>query len=300
MEHILGTELYRWYRQAKKQAIANNIDPNDVDWLLQAVTDLSSLSLRMGSFQDEAIITSLKSLPELKQLWQRRLQDRLPVQYLAETVFWRRFRLKVTPAVLIPRPETELIIEIVREVVDSNKSFFFQQQEQNWVDLGTGSGAIALGLADSFPEAKIYGIDSSPAALEVAQENANALRLEDRIDFCCSNWWDKLEWLQGKVTGMISNPPYIPTAEVPKLQPEVAQHEPHSALDGGVDGLDDIRYLVESAPQYLISGGIWLVEVAIGQSDLVVELLNQQGAYYDIEIFSDFNGIERFVLAHRS
>ncbi|MEM8829321.1 MAG: peptide chain release factor N(5)-glutamine methyltransferase, partial [Cyanobacteria bacterium P01_G01_bin.19] len=285
---------------ARKQAIANNIDPNDVDWLLQAVTDLSSLSLRMGLFQDKTIINSLKSLPELDQLWQRRLQNRLPVQYLAETVFWRRFQLKVTPAVLIPRPETELIVDIVREVADSNKSFFSPQQQQNWVDLGTGSGAIALGLADSFPQAKIYGVDSSPAALEVAQENAIALGLDEQIDFCCSNWWDKLERLKGKVTGMISNPPYIPSAEIPKLQLEVTQHEPHSALDGGVDGLDSIRYLVESAPQYLISGGIWLVEIAIAQSDLVVELLNQQGEYDDMKIFSDLNGIERFVLAYRS
>ncbi len=298
MISISGKELYCWYQQAKKQAIANNIDPNDLDWLLQTITDLSSLSLRMGSFQDRAKINSNKSLSEFEQLWQRRLQERFPVQYLAETVFWRRFQLKVTPSVLIPRPETELIIDIAQDAVKNSN--FSAEEDRNWVDLGTGSGAIALGLADIFPQATIHAVDSSIEALKIARENAIALKLEDNICFYHGSWWDKLTSLSGKIDGMIANPPYIPTAEVQRLQPEVVRHEPHLALDGGADGLDDIRYLVESAPQYLVSGGIWLIEMMIGQSDMIVGLLNQQGEYYDIEILPDLNGIDRFVLAYRS
>ena len=298
MVSISGRELYCWRKQAIQQAIACNIDFNDVDWLLQAITDLSSLSLRIGSFQNTAKINSNKSLSELDLLWQRRLQERFPVQYLAETVFWRHFQLKVTPAVLIPRPETELIIEIARDA--TKNSSLPPEKGQHWVDLGTGSGAIALGLADSFPQAPIHAVDSSLAALEIAQENAIAMKLDQNISFHHSSWWDKLEFLQGKVSGMISNPPYIPTAYVQQLQPEVVRHEPHLALDGGADGLDDIRYLVQSAPQYLVSGGVWLIEMMLGQSDLIVELLNRQGEYYDIEVFSDLNGIDRFILAYRS
>lgn len=298
MDSISGKELYCWRQQARQQAISNNIDSNDVDWLLQTLTDLSSLSLRMGSFQNEVQVNSNKSLPELERLWQRRLQERVPVQYLAEIVFWRRFKLKVTPAVLIPRPETELIIDIAKTAhLDSN---FPSEQNRHWVDMGTGSGAIALGLADSFPHATIHAVDFSLAALKIAQENAIALNLVDNICFHHSNWWDSLKSFQGKIGGMVSNPPYIPTVEIEKLQPEVSQHEPHLALNGGADGLDDIRYLVESAPQYLVSGGIWLVEIMIGQSNMVVDLLNRQGEYYDIQVLPDLSGIDRFVLAYRS
>ena len=296
MNSIVGNELYCWRQKAREKAIANNIDPNDVDWLLQAVTDLSSLSLRMGAFQNRAKINSNKSLSELEKLWQRRLQERLPVQYLAETVFWRRFQLKVTPAVLIPRPETELIVDIAIEAIQNSNCL---KQDGNLVDLGTGSGAIALGLADSFPQATIHAVDCSLTALQIARENAIALGLNKNICFHHGSWWEKLTSFQGKINGMISNPPYIPTVEVKKLQPEVAKHEPKLALDGGVDGLDDIRYLVASAPQYLVAGGIWLIEIMLGQSDIVVELLNRQGEYYDIKVFSDLNGIDRFVLAYR-
>jgi len=292
LHSISGKDLYSWYRQAKQAAIAACIDSNEVDWLLQTITDLDNLSLRLGTFSAKRQIASQKSLPELIKLWQQRLQERLPVQYLVETVFWRRFQLKVTPAVLIPRPETELIIDLALE----NNAI--ANERANWVDLGTGSGAIALGLADIFPQATIYGVDISHEALEVARYNANNLEL-DNISFYQGSWWSPLSFLQGKVTGMVSNPPYIPSATIPQLQPEVCQHEPTLALDGGEDGLDDIRHLIDTAPHYLVSGGIWLIELMLGQGDLVAQLLKQQGEYYDIKIFPDLNGIDRFVLAYR-
>ncbi len=294
MNLIAGEKLYYWHQQAKEAAIAYNIDPSEVDWLLQTLTSLSSLSLRLGSWQNQPEIESTKSLSELKQIWQQRLQENLPVQYLAETVFWRRFQLKVTPAVLIPRPETELIIDLAAEAAKSNQHF----STTHWVDLGTGSGAIALGLADIFPQATIHAVDLSQDALNIAQENANNLKLTN-INFYHGSWWSPLEFLKGKVRGMVSNPPYIPTGQLSQLQIEVAKHEPQLALNGGGDGLDDIRHLIKTAPEYLVSGGVWLIEIMLGQSDLVVELLEQQREYYDIKIFSDLNDVERFVLAYR-
>ena len=296
MNSISGTALSNWYQQAQKAAIANQIDPEEVDWLMQTVTSLSSLSLKLGSFPKQEQIDSQQSLSELDRLWQQRLQEHLPVQYLLQTVFWRRFRLKVTPAVLIPRPETELIIELVQDAACQDN---LPASSQHWVDLGTGSGAIALALADLFPPANIYAVDLSQDALNVARENAVSLGLEQQISFYCGSWWQPLGFLKGKVTGMVSNPPYIPTSEVQQLEPEVFLHEPTLALDGGADGLDDIRHLVETAPAYLASGGIWLVEIMLGQSQLTVELLKQQGEYYDVKVFKDLNSIERFVFARR-
>lgn len=273
-------------------AIANQIDPDEVDWLIKTITNLDSLSLRLGTWQKQSQINSDKSLTELTKLWQQRLHERLPVQYLVETVFLETFQLKVTPAVLIPRPETELIIDIALA------NSLISSGERHWVDLGTGSGAIAIGLADVFPTATVHGVDLSADALKIAQENANSLNL-DNIHFYQGSWWSPLNALQGKVTGMISNPPYIPSLQIAQLQPEVAWHEPRLALDGGDDGLDDIRYLIKTAPQYLVSGGIWLIELMVGQADTVVTLLIQQGEYYDPKIFADLAGIERFVLAYR-
>lgn len=290
---ISGENLYCWYQQAKQTAIASNIDPQELDWLIQTISSLDMLSLRLGTFQEQLQINSNVSLSELTKLWQQRLQERLPIQYLVETVFWRRFQLKVTPSVLIPRPETELMIEIAQE------NNLITEPEQNWVDLGTGSGAIALGLADIFSQATVYAVDLSWDALKIAQENAVNLKLEQNIKFYQGSWWSPLEFLQGKITGMVSNPPYIPTSQIDSLQPEVANHEPRLALDGGDDGLDDIRYLVETSPNYLVSGGIWLIELMAGQADLVVELLQRQGEYYDVKVFPDLAGIQRFVLAYR-
>ena len=304
MNIISGAKLYSWYQQAKKSAIANDIDPDEVDWLLQVITNLSNLSIRIGSYANQSCIVSQKPLEKIEELWQRRLQERVPVQYLVNTVFWRRFQLQVTPAVLIPRPETELIIDIAIEAASKHKNSIIadgkqHDVKQHWVDLGTGSGAIALGLASSFPQATIHAVDYSPEALNVAQENAEQLNLNQNICFYQGSWWQPLEFLQGKVRGMVSNPPYIPTSQISLLQPEVANHEPHLALDGGIDGLNDIRHLVQVAPNYLISGGIWLIEIMAGQHHAVVKLLEQQEKYYDIKIFPDLSGIERFVLAHR-
>ena len=289
--NISGAELYRWYQQAKEQAIANNIQIDEVDWLLQTVTELDSLSLRLGTYKERSHIQSDRPLSDLIQLWQQRLHERLPVQYLVEKVFWRRFQLRVNSAVLIPRPETELIIDLARE------NNLITKSEQHWVDLGTGSGAIALGLAEIFPHATIHAVDVSPDALKIALENAVNSKLEQNIRFYQGSWWNPLN-LESKVTGMVSNPPYIPTEEIDNLQPEVA-HEPRLALDGGDDGLDDIRCLIKDAPRYLVSGGIWLVELMVGQAETVAKLLEQQGEYSNIKIYQDLNGIERFVLAYR-
>jgi release factor glutamine methyltransferase len=290
---VSGKELFLWREQWAAAAKVASVSSKELDLFLQEVTDLDSLSFSLAAFRDRSEIILSKPLPELTRLWQQRLQEHMPLQYLLGSVFWRHFQLKVTPAVLIPRPETELIIDIVANCVKLN------DKEQNWVDLGTGSGAIALGLVDRFPKICLHAVDYSAEALAVARENAVNLGLESKICFYQGSWWEPLDALKGKIQVMVANPPYIPSQELANLQPEVVKHEPRLALDGGVDGLAAIRYLIDSAPDYLVSGGIWLVEMMAGQANLVQKMLESQGSYHKIQILPDLSGIERFALAYR-
>ncbi|MEH2022148.1 peptide chain release factor N(5)-glutamine methyltransferase [Nostoc sp.] len=289
---VSGLQLWQWRNAALKAAIATDVPPMEVDWLLLEVAGLDRLALRLESFKNWPQIQLQLPLEDLDQLWQRRLNDRLPVQYIAGVTPWRHFKIAVSSAVLIPRPETECLIDLA-EASASNAS-------GHWADLGTGSGAIALGLADVLPKATIHAVDYSLAALAIAQANANNLGVGDRIKFYQGSWWEPLTFLKGQFSGMVSNPPYIPTSTLPTLQPEVVNHEPHLALDGGADGLDCIRHLIEISPSYLLPGGVWLIEMMAGQSDVVRELLQNQGNYCNIQIHADLAGIERFALAYRS
>ncbi len=331
---VSGLELWEWREAAREKAHRYDIPLVEVDWLLQAVTGLDRLALRLESFKNRPQIELQMSLSELTQLWQRRVHERLPVQYLVGVAPWRHFSLTVSPAVLIPRPETEYLIdlavaaakgelgtrneregdkgtngqgEIYRPHVDETSPFSSSSLIQgHWADLGTGSGAIALGLAEVFSLATLHAVDCSSAALAVARKNALDLGLADSIKFYQGSWWQPLDRvtigglpLRGQLSGMVANPPYIPSNMVPFLQPEVANHEPRLALDGGTDGLDCIRHLIETAPAYLRPGGIWLIEMMAGQADAVVQLLQNQGSYCQIQIHADLAGIERFALAFK-
>ena len=191
----------------------------------------------------------------------------------------------------LPRPETELLIDLAMDK--------FPNATGNWLDLGTGSGAIALGLAKAFADAQIHTVDFSAEALLVARSNAERYELLDRINFYQGSWWQPIEHLKGQCLAMISNPPYIPTTTMLGLAPEVVNHEPHLALDGGIDGLRDIRVLVNGAPDFLVSGGWWAIEMMAGQGEAVVKLLEKRGVYRNIQIVDDWAGFDRFVVATR-
>ncbi|MBD2100219.1 peptide chain release factor N(5)-glutamine methyltransferase [Leptolyngbya sp. FACHB-261] len=275
-------DFWQWYDQAQQQARALGIPTAELDWLLRELAGLDRLSLRLRP--------SLQHLSssEFDHLWQRRLQERIPVQYLVGRVSWRDFELRVTPAVLIPRPETELLVDLAAARAHSGET---------WADLGTGSGAIALGLARLQLGLKLVATDISEVALAIAQENAKRLgsTVEQQVQFYQGNWFEPLSRLNKPLDGMMSNPPYIPAAEVLQLEPEVRQHEPHLALDGGPDGLSAFRQLVQEAPSYLRPGGHWLVEVMADQAASVAQQLAASRCYTDIQTYPDLAGIERFV-----
>jgi release factor glutamine methyltransferase len=294
-------DFWEWYDHNFVAAKQHDVTIYELDWLVLRLTSLDKLDLRLRSPNISQKVTH-ETLINLDQLWQKRLSDRIPVQYLTGEVTWRDLELQVSPAVLIPRPETELIIDIVADFVNNNSQAEIYKNGI-WVDLGTGSGAIAIALAQHFlnikSQAQVHAIDYSEAALEIAKINAN--KNHQQVYFHQGSWFEPLAKLnlQNQIAGIVSNPPYIPSHEVLNLQPEVTNHEPHLALDGGDDGLDAIRELVNTAPQYLISGGFWIVELMAGQSEIVRSLLQVNGNYTNIQIHQDYAGILRFISASR-
>lgn len=291
-----GQDLFNWYQQAQQEAIQFNIPLQEIDWLLQELTDLDSLSLRTSNYLKRLEINSSVTLSQLKQLWQKRVQKRCPVQYLVSKCHWRNFTIKVTPDVLIPRPETEIIIDIVAEITEKNPEF----KRGNWLDLGTGSGAIAFGLAEILPDSKIYAIDKSESALKIAQENAQILGYQQRIKFYHGSWFTPLQGLNLQFTGIVANPPYIPSALISQLQPEVANHEPNMALDGGDDGLREIRALITDSLAFLEDSGVLLLEIMEGQEQQIIDLLRKQKQYHNIQAYQDLAKIPRFILTQKS
>lgn len=208
----------------------------------------------------------------------RRRQAGEPVAHiLGRREFWS-LDLRVSADTLIPRPETELLVEAAVERIPPNV---------NWqiADLGTGSGAIALAIASERPACRVTAVERSPGALEIARENARRLGI-DNVEFLSGSWFEPLA---GRRFGMIvSNPPYIPQ-EDPHLRQGDVRFEPGSALASGLDGLDDIRHLVANAPAYLAAPGWLLLEHGYDQGGQLVELLLDSG-YYEVEDLADLQG----------
>jgi release factor glutamine methyltransferase len=287
-------ELFHWYDRARQQAIAADVPLSELDWLVLRLTSLDRLALRLRSIPVATISASI-SLAEFDRRWQQRCLDRVPVQYLAGFTTWRSFDLRVTPDVLIPRPETEAIIDLAIEAAG-------ECLDGDWVDLGTGSGAIAIGLARELEArqaiARVHASDRSAAALAIARENAANCGVADRIQFYQGSWFEPFRDHNPDITfrAVISNPPYIPAAIVDELAPEVRDREPRLALDGGETGFDSLSVLIDQAPNWLDRDGIWLVEHEARQGAELRDRLHHRG-YREVRTVQDLAGLDRFAIA---
>ena len=222
---------------------------------------------------------------DIRAVVKRRAQ-REPVAYITGTKEFWSLELKVTPDVLIPRPETEHLVETAKELLETQKI-----TAPTVIDVGTGSGAVLLALAKEFPEGHFIGIEISEPAAEVARKNASALGLDDRIEIRRGSWLQPVIELKGEIDLIVSNPPYIPEAELDTLPPEVARYEPHKALYGGPDGLEPYRILVKEAAELLRETGYLVCEI---HSDLGPETSAIfETAFYDISLRSDLAGLDR-------
>ncbi len=239
-------------------------------------------------------------LKEEKGAFERLIQRRIsgePLQYIVgQQEFWS-INFKVDPRVLIPRPETELLVEQSLRIL-SEKTF---EQNPSVLEIGTGSGAIAIALAKEVRHIFLVATDISRDALLLAKENAKSAGVQDRIQFVAG---DLLGAFQiSKKTGsfdlILSNPPYIVRSDIGSLAKEVKDHEPVIALDGGKDGLEFYRRFVSQVPSSLREGGWLLLEVGQGQSERVAERIQESGAFLEPQVLPDLAGIERVVKAQR-
>jgi len=226
-------------------------------------------------------------LSTFKPLVIRRARDRAPVAYITgEREFWS-LPLRVTEDVLIPRPDTERLVEealLCLADVDGARI----------VDVGTGSGAIALALATERSEDVIFATDVSPKAIEVAQRNADLNGLLDRVEFRCGDLTTPVRE-EDPFDLVVSNPPYVTSDEYAGLAPELG-HEPRVALEAGEDGLDVIRRLIEASVELLRPGGSLLFEIGATQGERASDLARERG-YEDVEVRPDYAGHDRLVHA---
>ncbi|XP_072957596.1 uncharacterized protein [Typha angustifolia] len=265
----------------------------ELSWLIQ---DASSPNTHLGSGKVGDLVLLRAELGDLYCLWKERVQERRPFQYLVGCEHWRDLVLVVREGVLIPRPETEMVVDLVGGV----EGF----EEGLWADLGTGSGAIAIGIARMLGKGgRVLATDVSGDAVEIATFNVERYGLKDTVEIRQGSWFEPLEDAKGKLSGVVSNPPYIPTGDLPGLQPEVGWHEPRLALDGGNDGMNHLIHLCEGAASALKSGGFFAFETnGDEQSEFLARFMSTKWGnfFHNITIVLDFAGIKRFVTGFRS
>lgn len=224
-----------------------------------------------------------------------RRANREPAQYIAGETEFRGLAFKVTKDTLIPRPETELLID---EAVQAARSF--KDKAITIIDLCTGSGCIAVSAAVELPESIVYATDISKAALKVAGENARRHGVEGRMIFIEGDLFWPLRDTDFKGAHIvITNPPYVSESEKDSLVPEVKDFEPHAALFGGADGLAVIKRIIKKAPDFLLPGGYLIMEIGWDQADKVKGLFEADGRYEGIKVRKDYGGVERIVVGRR-
>ncbi|KAL1814132.1 hypothetical protein ACET3Z_024197 [Daucus carota] len=304
------SELQKWHNWA--QTLASSVGSTflesdngptsenlkrEVLWLLEDVLEnpKSNLIDNCG-FNDGGDFVKLRvELGDLYVLWKQRVEERRPFQYVVGCEHWRDLVLSVEEGVLIPRPETEKIVDLVSDIIEGNEML----KEGLWADLGTGSGALAIGLGRVLgSNGRVIASDLSDIAVRVASFNVERYNLQDKIVIRQGSWFEPLKEAEGELAGLVSNPPYIPSGHISGLQAEVAKYEPRLALDGGEDGMGDLLQLCTGAASMLRPGGYFAFET--NGEDQCKFLLNHmetktKGVFYDLKVVSDFAGIQRFV-----
>ncbi len=285
MLSISVEEFLSW----KKKQLMKGGDHQSFDVLLDCLGGITTGDLSLLSINPEEKLYLNNNLEFLESIWEEHLFNSSPIQYLCGVTFWRDLKLKVTDKVLIPRPETELIVEIVFKIFGkkSRKLFF--------AELGTGSGAISISLALAYPSWDGIATDIDQDALDIAVENYVNYSKQTNLKFYCGHWWNPFEKFKGQLDLVISNPPYIPKDTYEKLPKEVKNFEPKIALLGGKDGLKHITEIIQKAPLYLRDKGWLILENHFDQGEKVKQLLIKN-KFKSVEIVNDLSGVGRFTI----
>ena len=258
-------------------------------WILEHALGISLLQLKVdpqGKPDPECIERAVSLIG--------RRADHEPLQYILGSQEFYGRDMMVGPGVLIPRPDSELLVDLTLEHVGRDENPLL-------VDVGTGSGCLAISLAAEIPQAVVIGIDPSLRALDVARENAKRHGVQERILWIGGDLLTPLLSMQvaGKVGAIIANLPYIAHTEWDQLPPAVKEYEPRLALDGGPDGLDVYRRLLEEAPLVLRPKGFLFMEVGVDQAGVLCELVKNRGCFEEPMTCLDSQGIPRVVFAQR-
>jgi release factor glutamine methyltransferase len=255
------------------------------EWLLSAATGLSRVELY--AFFDRPLS------PEERATFRASIERRAagePLQYVTGEMPFRHLVLHVEPGVFIPRPETEVLVDVVLEAISG-------ADEPLVADLCTGSGAIAVSLAHEHPGARVWASDVSERAVEAARRNALYADAADRVQVLQGDLFAPIpEELQGRLAVVVSNPPYVPTGDLPDLPNEVLGFEPKAALDGGADGLDVARRIAQRSLTWLAPGGLLAIEVDETRADAFAAELHKD--YEGVSVRKDLTGRDRIVVGN--
>jgi release factor glutamine methyltransferase len=256
------------------------------------------LGWALGMSREDLIVAAARNLSlaesdRYEDLLKRRL-NREPLAYITgQQEFWS-LDFIVSSDVLVPRPETELLVEIALKELAN----LADTKLPRILELGTGSGAISVAIATESPQAQIVASEISPAALAIARRNACRHGVSKAIRFLQGDLFTALDQEhENDFDLVVSNPPYIPRGEISNLEAEVSRWEPRAALDGGVDGLDFYRLIAEEAPDYLRQGGVVAVEIGATMGSSVLALFRDSAAYLDTQLHQDYSGRDRVIVA---
>ena len=270
--------------QLKKIGISQSEATLETGILLNFVFEITKKDLILDPEKELAD----EKLEVFNALIQRRVKEKIPVQYLTNKAFFMGEEFYVDENVLIPRPETEILVEEVLKLVNKNNLKI--------LDIGTGSGCIACMIAKHLKEVKVFACDISQKALKVAKLNAEKLGVKEKITFINSDLFENVD-AKDKFDIIVSNPPYIPLHEKQNLQPEVVLHEPHQALFAEDEkGLAFYEKLASHAKYRLNKNGCLAVEIGIYQSTDAVKIF-EKACFKEIKIIKDYNQIERVIVA---
>lgn len=293
-----GIPVYQVLSEGTRRLEAAGVDEArvNVELLLSHVLQTTRLRLLLESQRplSSAEATALEHL-----LQQRAL--RRPLQHLIGTAPFLEHAIEVTPDVLIPRPETEVLVQHALERARERRV-----PTLRILDFATGSGCIAIALAHALPTARIDALDISGAALDVARRNAVRHGCAERIQFHIGDGFEALSnsglkpGTQGLFDFVVTNPPYIPSGDIAGLDAEVRDHDPRLALDGGDDGLDFYRRLARESVLWLKEGGVLLAEYGDGQGPVVARLFEATGAWWKTRLEKDLSDRERIIIVERA
>ena len=273
----------------KKKQISKGGDNHSLNLLIDSLGGLSNIELNLLKINSEKNLNLKVNLDLIESFWDKHLNTSIPIQYLSGISFWRNLKLEVSNRVLIPRPETELIIDIISGI------FKNKEEKITFVDLGTGSGAISIALALENPNWNGIATDIDKNVIKIASRNFATYSNQSNLKFYNGNWWDPLKNFKGEIDFAVSNPPYIPQETYELLPKEVKSFEPKLALLGGKEGLDHINEIVQNAPLYLKDKGWLLIENHFDQGEKVKKLF-LENRFTSVKVLKDFSGIGRFTI----